>query len=189
MTPTQFIFREVTLDDQGFLAAMLVEAANASGADLVVEDLPALPDTHRYVRDWGRPTDIGVIALDESGAAVGAAWARLFDAETASPAFIDDHTPELTIATTADVRGRGLGSALLQRLHEVAAGAGLPGLTLGVHRDNHPARRLYRANGWVWRATVGDYEILHKKLHTPRLTPSDPELRSIYGVSATVTIG
>ncbi|WP_433576669.1 N-acetyltransferase family protein [Nocardia brasiliensis] len=163
MTLTQFTFREATLDDQGFLAAMLVEAANASGADLTVEDLPALPDTYRYVRDWGRHTDIGVIAHDESGVAVGAAWARLFDAETASPAFIDDRTPEVTIATTADVRGRGLGGSLLQRLHDAVARAGLPGLTLGVHRDNHSARRLYRTNGWVWHATTGDYEILHKR--------------------------
>ncbi|WP_084522843.1 GNAT family N-acetyltransferase [Nocardia inohanensis] len=164
MTTTQFTFRETNSDDQHFLAAMLVEAAKASGADLAVEDLPALPGTHRYISGWGRPTDLGVIAHDESGIAAGAAWVRLFDAKTASPAFIDERTPELTIAITSAVRGRGLGSSLLQRLHAAATHAGLPGLSLGVHRDNHPAQRLYRTNGWVRHATVGDYEIMHKSL-------------------------
>lgn len=165
MYSSRIMLRASTSDDQPFLAHMLIEAAHASGHLLTLDDLPSTPDTYRYVADWGRPTDLGVIAEDEHGTPVGAAWARLFDRSIAAPAFIDDHTPELTIATTPAARGRGLGTALLRQLQDTAAQAGLPALTLGVHRDNHPAQRLYRTHGWTPHRLAGDYDILVKPLN------------------------
>ncbi len=164
MSPARFTFRETNPQDQQFLAEMLIEAAHASGDILSIDDLPDTPGSYRYVAEWGKPSDLGVIAHDEHGMPVGAAWARLFDRSIGSPAFIDDHTPELTIATTAHVRGRGLGTALLRQLQDLARRAGRPALALGVHRDNQPAQRLYRNEGWTTHTTAGEYNILVRYL-------------------------
>ncbi|WP_282778994.1 GNAT family N-acetyltransferase [Nocardia sp. CC201C] len=164
MLTSQFTLRASTSDDQPFLARMLIEAAHASGHLLTLDELPGTPDSYRYVADWGGPTDLGVIAQDAHGTPVGAAWVRLFDRSVASPAFVDDHTPELTIATTAATRGRGLGTALLRQLQDTAAQAGVRSLALGVHRDNQPAQRLYRTQGWTPHRLAGDYDILVKHL-------------------------
>lgn len=163
MSPPPFTFREATADDQRFLTEMLIEAAHASGQMLRIDTVPDT-DSYRYVADWGTPTDLGVIAHDRSGRPAGAAWLRLFDRSIGSPAFIDEHTPELTIATTASARGRGVGTALLHHLQTLATHAGLPALSLGVHRDNQPAQRLYRTHGWTPHTMAGDYRILVKHL-------------------------
>ncbi|MGV9411620.1 N-acetyltransferase family protein [Nocardia sp. NPDC003693] len=165
MLTSRFTLRESTSHDQHFLTRMLIEAAHASGHMLTVDDLPVTPDSYRYVADWGLPTDLGIIAEDEHRTPLGAVWIRLFDRSIASPAFIDDRTPELTIATTTTARGQGLGTALLSRLQDTAAAAGLPALTLGVHRENRPAQRLYQAQGWTAHRLAGEYAILIKHLN------------------------
>lgn len=48
----------------------------------------------------------------------------------------------------ANVRGRGVGRALIHRALKIAATTGLPTLTLAVDRDNAPAMRLYEAAGF-----------------------------------------
>ena len=69
----------------------------------------------RYVRGWGRPGDAGVIAVEPSGP-VGAAWYRVFKEEDAGFGFVDEQTPELTIAVVPSHRGHGGGAELLQAL-------------------------------------------------------------------------
>ncbi|WP_051728099.1 GNAT family N-acetyltransferase [Nocardia brasiliensis] len=165
MLTTRFTLRKSTSHDQAFLAEMLIEAAHASGHMLTLDDLPDAPDSYRYIAGWGQPTDLGVIAEDEHGTPVGAAWTRLFDRAVASPAFIDEDTPELTIATTVTARGHGVGTALLRRLQDTAASAGIGALALGVHRENGPAQRLYQAQGWTPHRLAGEYNILVKHLN------------------------
>lgn len=162
MPTPRFTLRETISEDQDFLARMLIEAAHASGHALTLDALPSTPDSYRYITDWGQPTDLGVIAHDEHGTPAGAAWARLFDRSIGSPAFIDDRTPEVTIATITAARGLGLGTALLRQLQDNAARKGLHALALGVHRDNQPAHQLYRNQGWTHHKLAGDYNIMVK---------------------------
>src|SRR3954464_257680 len=67
---------------------------------------PDLP-VARYVNNWGRPGDAGLIAW-EAGP-VGAAWYRLFPASAPGFGFVDEQTPELTIAVVPSRRGGGGG--------------------------------------------------------------------------------
>jgi ribosomal protein S18 acetylase RimI-like enzyme len=55
--------------------------------------------------------------------------------------FVNAETPEITIAVREDVRGRGIGSALLDSIGR-AREHGLAALSLSVEADN-PALRLY----------------------------------------------
>ena len=85
----------------------------------------------RYVRGWGRPGDAGVIAVEPSGP-VGAAWYRRFPEPEAGFGFVDERTPELTIAVVPARRGRGLGKELIEALLEQARREGVERLSLSV---------------------------------------------------------
>jgi GNAT superfamily N-acetyltransferase len=101
---------------------------------------------YRYVLNWGRPGDAGVIALDE-GFPVGAAWYRQFTADDAGYGFVDERTPELAIAVVPSRRGRGIGAELLEALVARAREHGHGALTLAVDAGN-PAIRLYERFGF-----------------------------------------
>ena len=100
----------------------------------------------RYVRNWGRPGDAGLIAI-EDGNPVGAAWYRLFPRRAPGFAFVDEGTPELTIAVVPSRRGRGIGHELLTGLIEQARAQGYGAISLSVEKDS-PAVKLYQRYGF-----------------------------------------
>ena len=106
------------------------------------EDIP----TSRYVDGWGRPGDTAVIALD-AGFPVGAAWYRLFKADAPGYGYVDERTPELTIAVVPSKRGKGLGEQLMSALLDRARQAGHETISLSVEEAN-PARKLYERFGF-----------------------------------------
>jgi GNAT superfamily N-acetyltransferase len=104
---------------------------------------PAL--TH-YVDGYGRAGDLGVIA-SAAGTDVGAAWVRLLTADDAGYGYVDDVTPELTIAVVPEWRGRGVGTVLMEELLARTAGE-FPAVGLSCDPAN-PAMRLYERFGFV----------------------------------------
>jgi len=86
---------------------------------------------YRYVQNWGRPGDAGVIAM-EGPHAYGAAWYRLFDAKEPGFGFVDEQTPELTIAVVPSRRGKGAGKELLEALLERARSDGYAAVSLST---------------------------------------------------------
>jgi len=128
---------------------MLMEAAYHPGSGRPSnEAMLATPAIARYVADWGRPGDVALIAMDEDGQRVGAAWYRLFSSADPGFGFLDEATPELSIGVVRDHRGQGIGSALLTRLIEQARNEGFRSLSLSVSPEN-PAVALYCRQGFV----------------------------------------
>jgi ribosomal protein S18 acetylase RimI-like enzyme len=105
----------------------------------------------RYVAGWGRPGDTALVAIDEFQP-VGAAWYRLFPQDEPGYGFVDENTPELTIAIVPSRRGKGLGEELLTALLEQARAQGRAELSLSVEPDN-AAIHLYEQHGF---ARVGE---------------------------------
>jgi ribosomal protein S18 acetylase RimI-like enzyme len=105
----------------------------------------------RYVAGWGRRGDDALVAIDEFQP-VGAAWFRLFEADEPGYGFVDESTPELTIAIVPSRRGKGLGEQLLVSLLDRAREEGYARISLSVEADN-PAIRLYEQHGFT---RVGD---------------------------------
>jgi [ribosomal protein S18]-alanine N-acetyltransferase len=141
--------RDAESGDLSFLAEMLCEAAFPPEAERQpASDVFADPRLARWVKNWGRAGDLGVIAT-ESDRLLGAAWCRLFDdSETRERGVIDNQTPELIIAVEPSSRGVGIGGRLLTALLARVRGAGFAGISLGVGETN-PAIALYERHGFV----------------------------------------
>jgi ribosomal protein S18 acetylase RimI-like enzyme len=100
----------------------------------------------RYVDGWGRKGDVALVAIDDFRP-VGAAWYRLFSEENAGYGFVDEQTPELTVAVVPNRRGRGIGAELLTALLDQARRAGYHAVSLSVEPEN-PALHLYENHGF-----------------------------------------
>ena len=120
------------------------------------------PELARYAAGWGREHDLGFAALDATtGQAAGAAWIRLLSGANRGYGWVDDATPELSIAVLPAWRGRGIGAALLGRLVQ-AAQPHYRALSLSVARDN-PALRLYRRLGFEGVRVDGELLIMLRR--------------------------
>ena len=48
-------------------------------------EAPEMPHVRRFLDGWGRPGDVGVLALDDEQRELGAAWARVIDERLLRP--------------------------------------------------------------------------------------------------------
>lgn len=148
MSP-RFIIRPSESVDLPFLFDMLWEAAAVDSGmrRLGKEAALAHQNNSKYLEDWGRSGDGGVIAIDASGQPAGAAWYRLFPADAPGYGFVAAGIPELSIGVSGQARGKGIGGALLDALTEFAKAEGFRALSLSVDRQN-PAVALYERHGF-----------------------------------------
>jgi hypothetical protein len=91
--------RPATSGDLDFLWSMLYYAAHADEqAEATVWSIRLDPGLERYLCDWGRTGDYGVV-VTEGETPIGAAWLRLFTPdETELVTYVDPEIPELAIA-------------------------------------------------------------------------------------------
>lgn len=147
-----FRLRDTEGRDREFLTEMLVEAADwrpSSRPDpLRRQRALAEEKVARYVADWPRSGDSGLIAEDAGRRPIGACWLRLFTAAEPAYGFVSAEVPELAIGVAGTWRGRGVGGSLLRGVIERAKTAGHGGVSLSVDLDN-PAKRLYESAGFV----------------------------------------
>jgi len=126
------------------------------------EDPEASEPVARYVANWGRRGDAAVVAVVDNRR-VGAAWYRLFNGNEPGFAFLDESTPEVSIAVVPAMRGRGIGSELLEALLARAQRDGFGALSLSVERDN-PSVKLYERHGFARVREDGDTVVMRAEL-------------------------
>lgn len=147
-SPEPIATRALTPADEPFLWEMLYQALYLPpGQPPFSREILQQPEIACYVQGWGQPHDRGFAALVE-GAPVGAAWLRLLTAERPGYGYVDDDTPELSIAVLPEFRGKGIGSLLMSRLLELAQQTRYPAVCLSVSPGN-PALRLYQRRGFA----------------------------------------
>lgn len=121
----------------------------------------AIPVVAEHLVGWRRPTDFGFVA-EIDGRAIGAAWARQLGV-AGNPFYLNDRTPEISLAVRPGARGGGVGTALMWALIDAARSRNL-GLCLNV-RETNPARRLYQrlgfrlVAGWEMRNRAGSLSL------------------------------
>ena len=162
-----YSIRALTPADQPFLYEMMYQAIFVpEGETPPPRSVVHNPPIRKYVEVFGRPGDLGFIAVDdEAGQPIGAAWVRLLSAEEHGYGFVDEATPELVIAVLPAYRGHGLGTALMEQLM-AAAQAHYPAIALSVWPAN-PAYRLYLRLGFEVVAEDGPAVTMLRRLTSP----------------------
>ncbi|MGF1588506.1 MAG: GNAT family N-acetyltransferase [Pleurocapsa sp.] len=141
------IIRPLVPEDEPFLWEMLYQALYVPVGQAVLSyEVIYLPELARYVKGWGQPSDCGFLASDATtGQPVGAVWLRLLKNENKGYGYVDDDTPELSIAVLPEYQGQGIGTELLNCL--VASVCEHSSISLSVSEGN-PATRLYERFGF-----------------------------------------
>jgi ribosomal protein S18 acetylase RimI-like enzyme len=148
----RYRIRPLTNEDEPFLWEMLYQALYVpAGEPPFPPEIVRQPELSCYVAGWGRADDAGFVALlEETFEPVGAVWIRLLQGADKGYGYMDDATPELTVALRPAARGQGVGTQLMQEMLAAARGK-YATLSLSVSVEN-PARRLYQRLGFE---TVG----------------------------------
>ncbi|MEM7715021.1 MAG: GNAT family N-acetyltransferase [Cyanobacteria bacterium P01_A01_bin.68] len=138
-----YIIRPLEPSDESFLWEMLYQAIYVpTGTTPLPREIIYQPELAKYVQDW-TTNDIGLIAISESNQTpVGATWIRLFNMNNPGYGYINDETPELSIAVLPEYRNQGIGTRLILDLLERITDL-YPAISLSVSSDN-PALRLYQ---------------------------------------------
>ena len=131
--------RSAEADDRGFLVEMARLACALQG-----RALPAADDT-LVLGLLPISQDAAIIATDDGGARLGAAWWHIHDPPLARDGK-NNPLPEMALAVIENARDEGVGTALIGELTDRVAER-FATLTLNVHVDN-PAVRLYRRGGF-----------------------------------------
>lgn len=144
----EFRIREITRDDIPALERMLYLAIHVpEGQEAPLFEIIYQPDLYHYVENFGQANDLG-FAAELNGKVIAAAWARnLADPELPGYGYVDEATPELSIVVEPAFRGQGIGTRLLEALHQELSQRGVKQISLSVQKSN-PARKLYERQGY-----------------------------------------
>ena len=155
-------FRPLGIADQDKLWHWLhVALWDPPPAGLRPKEVLQAPGVRIYAEDWGRPSDIGVVA-QVNGRDAGACWLRLLPAGVGLGS-VDAETPQLGIALEPESQHKGYGRPLLLEALKAAARAGHGRVALTVHPEN-PAQHLYERCGFRKVERRNSYHLMVAKV-------------------------
>lgn len=105
------------------------------------------PELQKYVESWGQDVyDVAIVATHEDEL-IGAIWGRKFKSEKKGYGYVDDNTPEISIAIFPSYRNQGIGTSLMAQIEGEYLTLGVTQLSLSVDKIN-PAKNLYDRCGY-----------------------------------------
>ncbi|REK77012.1 GNAT family N-acetyltransferase [Paenibacillus paeoniae] len=151
-----YTLHKATQADTAFLWDMLLESLYVQeGQKPFDRSILQEPFMAKYVEGWGRSGDVGYIARNENGIAVGSITARLYTEANKGFGYVGDDVPELGMAILAEHRGKGLGKLLMETLIAELRINGVGKLSLSVDPSNEAAVILYTRYGFKEIGVVG----------------------------------
>ncbi len=129
-----------------------------------INELFRVPEISKMLIDWPtREGDFSLIAIDENGIPIGAAWYRFGTEKDHCFGFVDAGIPELGILLVKKYRGQGLGKKLMIRLMKHAKSKGIKKISLSVDPDNY-AMQIYEKLGFIKVSESGTSWTMLKEL-------------------------
>lgn len=107
------------------------------------ESIVDLPELRVYIQDFGKGKADTAFLAEEQAQTVGMVWARIME----DYGHLDNDTPSLAIAVLEGYRGRGIGTALMEKILDCLREKGYKGASLSVQEEN-PAAGLYKRLGF-----------------------------------------
>ncbi len=139
-----FLIRNLDPLEYPFLREMFYAALHVREGDPPFpKSIIDTPELAKYIANWGRADDIALVAT-QAGQLVGAVWCRLLKVAEKGYGYIDDSTPELSLAIQPDFRNKGLGTQLMEKAFEALKSKGFTQVSLSVDQDNQAVNLYYR---------------------------------------------
>ena len=140
----QYIIRNIRKSEIGLLKDFLYEAVFVpEGVESPPRDIVERPELRVYTDAFGTREGDNCLVAELGGRVVGSVWTRIMD----DYGHVDDETPSLALSLDKDVRGQGIGSALLTHMLALLKKKGYAQVSLSVQKTNY-AVRLYRKAGF-----------------------------------------
>jgi ribosomal protein S18 acetylase RimI-like enzyme len=114
---------------------------------LVADDDLSWAARRRDYREWLAEGDAFVLVAEEDGRSVGYAFVRIHQGPDDTFAFGERYAEVYSLSVAEDVRGRGIGTRLLDAVDAELAGLGIEDVVIGVLVGNDDALRFYERRG------------------------------------------
>ncbi|KAA3639921.1 MAG: GNAT family N-acetyltransferase [Bacteroidetes bacterium] len=141
-------YRPIKEEEYPFLEEMLYEALFVpKGQPKFPKSIIQHPNIIKYVKAWNQQKgDLAIVAVNEQNL-VGVIWGRKFQVDKKGYGFVDENTPEISIAIKDEYRNKGIGTGLLTQIEIEYSRMGVENVSLSVDKRN-PARKLYERCGY-----------------------------------------
>ena len=140
--------RKLNKNEVDFLADMLYEAIFIpKGHETLPKEIIKEKSLSKYFENWAKDKfDIALVA-ETDNQLVGAIWGRLFTKENKGFGYVDDTTPELSMAIKKEYRNQGIGTKFITAIASEYKKNGVNHLCLSVDKANK-AYGLYKRQGY-----------------------------------------
>lgn len=139
--------RKLKTSESDFLADMLYEAIFIpEGTDPLPKEVIKDKSLSKYIQNWGKDKFDIALVMELDNQLIGAIWGRLLTDENKGFGYVDDTTPELSMAVKNDYRNQGIGTKLIKAIASEYQKIGVEYLSLSVDKANN-ASNLYRRLG------------------------------------------
>jgi ribosomal protein S18 acetylase RimI-like enzyme len=144
MSERDLIIRDIKPIEYCFLKEMLYQAIFVADKKIVLpREIIEQPELRKYIQDFGKTGDLCLVA-EQYGKLLGAIWIRFIKGY----GFVDNETPELSMAVLNGYRGKGIGKQLLTAMIDKLKEKRLKRISLSVDRENY-AYGFYKKHGFV----------------------------------------
>ena len=141
-------YRLIQQDEYHFLEEMLYEAIFVPpGQPKFPKSIIDSPDIKKYIENWNQNKDDSAIVASINNELIGAILGRKFEESKKAYGFVDQETPEFSMAVKEQYRNQGIGRTLINQIETKFSEMGITKLSLSVDKLN-PATRLYERCGY-----------------------------------------
>ena len=158
------MIREFKHNEIDFLREMLYLALYVpEGESQFPKSILDNPDISKYIDHWGTySNDLAIVAvLNEK--LIGAVWGRTFNSLKPGYGFIDEKTPEISMAVKDEFRNQRIGTKLIDEITMIYSSRGIKSVSLSVDKRNR-AKSLYEKKGFIVVADKGTAVTMEKIL-------------------------